>query len=96
VGLDQLVRILVVKITHLILNFKFIMCVVFMINYFLVRCDVSIDSETLLMIDFINFKIKPTQSFRCADRGKIYVCVLIGVSANTYINIYVYTIFKKQ
>jgi hypothetical protein len=35
-----------------------------MINYFLVRDDVFIDNEELLMTDFINFEIKPAQSFK--------------------------------
>jgi hypothetical protein len=39
------------------------MSVVFTTNYFLVRDDVSINNNTLLMIDFINLKIKLTQSF---------------------------------
>jgi hypothetical protein len=55
-----------------------------------------IDSETFLMIDFVNLKIKPTQSFECAYRGKVYVHVFIGVSARTYMNIYVYTMFLKK
>jgi hypothetical protein len=41
--------------------------------------DVSIDSETLLVTDFINLKIKPTQSFRDAHIDKIYVHVFIRV-----------------
>jgi hypothetical protein len=44
-----------------------------MINYFLVECDISVDSDTFLMIDFINFKIKMTQSFRYTRKDKIYV-----------------------
>jgi hypothetical protein len=55
-----------------------------------------IDSETFLMIDFVNLKIKPTQSFECAYRGKVCVHVFIGVSARTYMNIYVYTMFLKK
>jgi hypothetical protein len=34
VGLAQLVRFLVVELTHSDLNFRFDMCVVFMANYF--------------------------------------------------------------
>jgi hypothetical protein len=30
-----------------------------MINYFLVRGDVPIDNDELLMTDFVNFEIKP-------------------------------------
>jgi hypothetical protein len=40
-----------------------------------VGSDISVDSETLLMTDFVNPKIKSVQSFRVAHRGRIYVCV---------------------
>jgi hypothetical protein len=58
--------------------------------------DVLIDSETLLIIDFMNLKIKPTQSFGGAHRGRVCVRVFIGVSAHTCMNIYIYTIFLKK
>jgi hypothetical protein len=64
-----------------------------MINYFLVGDDVSVDSDVLLMIDFVNLKIKPTQSFRYTHRYRLCVHVLIGTSVRTYINIYIYTVF---
>jgi hypothetical protein len=34
-----------------------------------VEGDVLVDSETIFVTDFVNFKIKLTQSFRCAHRG---------------------------
>jgi hypothetical protein len=43
-----------------------------------VRVDVLIDSETLLMTDFVNLKIKLVQSFGCAHKGKVCVHVFIG------------------
>jgi hypothetical protein len=43
---------------------------------FSVEDDVLIDSEVLLMIDFIN-KIKLTQSFRYVHRSSMCVCVHI-------------------
>jgi hypothetical protein len=46
--------------------------------------------------EFINLKIKPTQSFKCAHRDKLYVHVFIEVSAYTCISIYVYTVFLKN
>jgi hypothetical protein len=58
-----------------------------------VEDDIFIDSETLLMTDFINLKIKSTQSFECAHRDRMYVYMFIGMSAHTYINIYVCTVF---
>jgi hypothetical protein len=54
-------------------------------NYFLVGGDVSVDNETLLMIDFINFKIKLTQSFGSdVFIGVDCVCVFIELSASVY------------
>jgi hypothetical protein len=47
----------------------------------------------LLVIDFVNLKIKPAQSFRGDHTDRMYVRVFIEVSAHTYINIYVYTVF---
>jgi hypothetical protein len=43
---------------------RFDMCVVFMTNYFSVKCDVLINNETFLMTDFMNLNIKSGQSFR--------------------------------
>jgi hypothetical protein len=59
----------------------------------LVRGDISIDSETLLVTDFINLKIKPVQFLGGAHRDMVYVHVFIGVSARTCMSICVYTIF---
>jgi hypothetical protein len=58
--------------------------------------DIPIDSEALLIIDFMNLKIKSAQSFRCAHRGKLCVHMFIGVSAHTCMSIYVYTVFLKK
>jgi hypothetical protein len=58
--------------------------------------DVLIDSDALLLTNFANLKIKPTQSFRGAHRGRICVCVFIEVSAHTYMSIYVCTVFLKK
>jgi hypothetical protein len=52
-----------------------------------VRGDVPVDSETLLMTDFVNLKINPAQSFEVAHRDRMCVHVFIGVSTRTYINI---------
>jgi hypothetical protein len=58
--------------------------------------DVLIDSETLFVINFVNLKIKPTQSFRGAHRDRVCVCIFIGVSARTCMSICIYTIFLKK
>jgi hypothetical protein len=39
--------------------------------------DIFIDSETLLMIDFINLKIKSTQSFKYTHKNKMYIYIFI-------------------
>jgi hypothetical protein len=61
-----------------------------------VEDDVPIDSETLLMTDFVNLKIKTAQSFGDAHRGRMCVHVFIWVSARMYMNIYVCTVFLKN
>jgi hypothetical protein len=61
-----------------------------------VRGDALVDSEALLVTDFINLKIKSTQSFRCTHRGRVCIRVLIEVSARTCMSIYVCTVFLKK
>jgi hypothetical protein len=46
--------------------------------------------------DFINLKIKPTQSFGSAYKGKVCMCVFLGVSAHMCMSIYIYTVFLKK
>jgi hypothetical protein len=36
-----------------------------------VEFDVSVDNEALLVIDFVNLKIKPIQSFRVAHKYRM-------------------------
>jgi hypothetical protein len=55
--------------------------------------DVPVDSDAFLITDFMNLKIKSTQSFRCANRDKIYLCV--NRSEYSYIYIYIYTCVSK-
>jgi hypothetical protein len=61
-----------------------------------VRDDVPVDSEALLIIDFVNLKIKPTQSFGGAHKGRVCMHMFIGVSAHTCMSIYVCTVFLKK
>jgi hypothetical protein len=49
----------------------------------------------LLMIDFVNLKIKSAQSFRGVHRDSLRVRIFIRMSDHTYISIYIYIIFKK-
>jgi hypothetical protein len=44
-----------------------------MVNYFLVENGVFIDSDALLVTDFINLKIKSTQFFEDAHRDRVCV-----------------------
>jgi hypothetical protein len=48
-----------------------------------VEDDILVNSETLLVIDFINFKIKLAQSFGGACRGMMCVRVFIKIYAYT-------------
>jgi hypothetical protein len=47
--------------------------------------DVSVDSDVFLVTDFVNLKIRPTQSFRGTHRGRMCMCVFIEVSDHTSI-----------
>jgi hypothetical protein len=49
--------------------------------------DVSINSDVLLVIDFVNLKIKSTQSFGCAHRVR---CAYVHRSEYLYIYEYLY------
>jgi hypothetical protein len=55
-----------------------------------VEGDISIDSETLLGINFMNLKIKLAQSFECTHNDRVCIGVFIRVSAHIYIYIYEY------
>jgi hypothetical protein len=63
---------------------------------FSVGGDVPVDSKVLLVTDFVNLKIKPTQSFRDAHRGRVCIRAFIRVSARTCMTIYVCTVFLKK
>jgi hypothetical protein len=61
-----------------------------------VRGDVPINSDTLSVIDFVNLKIKPTQSFIGAHRDRMCIYIFIEVNTRMCMSIYVYTIFLKK
>jgi hypothetical protein len=47
---------------------------------FLVGDDISVNSETLLVTDFVNLKIKPAQLFRDAHIGyRVFIEVSISI-----------------
>jgi hypothetical protein len=62
----------------------------------LVGDDVPVDNKTFLVIDFVNLKIKSTQSFRYTHRGRMYIYVFIWVITHTCMSICVYTVFLKK
>jgi hypothetical protein len=57
------------------------MCVTLRLIIFSVGDDVPVDSESLLLTDFMNLKIKSAQSFRNAHRDRMCVYVFIEMSA---------------
>jgi hypothetical protein len=52
---------------------------------FSVETDVSVDSEMLLLTDFMNLKIKLTQTFRYDHRAKMCVYLFIEMSVYMFI-----------
>jgi hypothetical protein len=47
------------------------------------------------MTDFVNLKIKPTQSFECAHKNMLYVCMFINMNDHMNIIICIYIVFLK-
>jgi hypothetical protein len=84
------------ELIHSSSNSKFDMGVVFTPNYSFSGGVVPVDSDVLLVTDFVNLKIKPAQSFRCVYRGRVCVRVFIEVIAHTCMSIYVCTVFLKK
>jgi hypothetical protein len=81
VGLAQLVRFLVLKLNQSDSNPRFDMSVVLRLIILSVKQH-PVDSKMLLVINFVNLKIKSAQFFRGARRGSVYVRAFIGVSAH--------------
>jgi hypothetical protein len=48
------------------------------------------------VIDFVNLKIKPIQSFRYTHKDRVCACVFIKISVHTYMSTYIYTVFLKN
>jgi hypothetical protein len=63
---------------------------------FLVGGDILIDNEVLLMTDFMNLKIKSVQSFGCAHRGSMYVCIYRGECSYMYEYLSLCCVSKKN
>jgi hypothetical protein len=60
-----------------------------------VEGDVPVDSETFLVADFVNLKIKLAQSFEYAHRDRMYVYVFIECSY-VYKYVCLYCVSKKK
>jgi hypothetical protein len=58
--------------------------------------NVTVDSDALLVTDFVNLKIKSTQYFRGVYSVRVCVYVFIGMSARTYMSICICTVFLKK
>jgi hypothetical protein len=58
--------------------------------------DIPVDSEALLVTDFVNLKIKSAQSFEGAHRRRVWVHVFIGVFAHTCMSISICIVFLKK
>jgi hypothetical protein len=63
---------------------------------FSVGGDVSIDSETLLMTDFVNLKIKSAQSFEYTHIDKVCMCVYRDECSYVYTYLYLYYYVSKK
>jgi hypothetical protein len=81
-----------VELIHLCLNLIFDMSVIF--RLIMGGEAVFIDSDALLVIDFVNLKFKSVQFFGCTHRDR--TCVFIKVIAHTYMSMCVCTIFFKK
>jgi hypothetical protein len=86
----------VVKLIHPDLNFKFDMVLHLRLIILSLGGDVPVDSDMLLVIDFVNLKIKLAHSFGCAHRGRMCMRMFIRVSARTCMSICVCTVFLKN
>jgi hypothetical protein len=60
-----------------------------------VEGDITVDNETLLVIDFVNLKIKPTQFFGGAHKDSVCACVHKVEYSYVYKYLYLYCISKK-
>jgi hypothetical protein len=58
--------------------------------------DVPVDSDALLVIDFVNLKIKPAQYFGGAHRDRVYVRVHRGECSYVYEYLHLYCVSKKK
>jgi hypothetical protein len=91
-GLSQLVRFLIVKLIYLDLTWVLYLWLIILS----VTGDVLIDNETLLVTNFVNFKIKPVQSFGCAHRNSVHTCIHRGECLYLYDYLRLYCFLEKK
>jgi hypothetical protein len=94
VSLAQLIRFLMIKLIHSGLNPRFDISVIFTTNYSFSWRNVLVNSDAFLLTYFVTLKIKSTQFFGGAHRGRVYVHVFLEVSART-LSVFVLYFFKK-
>jgi hypothetical protein len=96
VGLVQLVRFLVVELIYSGLSHRFNMYVIFTTNYSFSQKRRPVNNETLLMIDFVNLKIKTARTFRCVHNDS--VCTYIYRDERSYVYKYLrlYCVSQKK
>jgi hypothetical protein len=58
--------------------------------------DIPVDSEALLVTDFVNIKIKLSQSFECAHSNMVCVHVFIWEYSYVYEYLRQYVFLKKK
>jgi hypothetical protein len=94
-----MVRFLIVEPTHPGLNHRFDIGVTYLWLIILsVIGNVPINSDVFLITDFVNLKIKLTQYFEGAHRGKVYLHVYMHVFIGecSYVYEYLYICISKK
>jgi hypothetical protein len=86
------IKFLMVELIYPDLNLRFDMRVIFMTNYFFSVADVPVDSEMILVTDFINLNIKLTQFFRGIHKDRVCACVHRGEYSYVYKYLYLYCV----
>jgi hypothetical protein len=83
-----MVRLFVMELIYLNLNFRFNVAVLYLWLIILSVINVVLSTVKRYLTDFMNLKIKLIQFFECAD--KICAYIFIEVSTHIYINICIY------
>jgi hypothetical protein len=95
VDLTQLVRFLVVEPIHTDSNPRFDICIAFTANYSFSGRRRPHRQRCALGDRLRESKIKSAQSFRCAHKSRVYVCVHRGEYLYMYEYLRLYYVSKK-